>query len=114
MAALTAASDPPIVDDDEFSKILAELLADAVTRHPRTTMVLCSLPILGEDLSSELNQRRIERKPHHVSGVTDPSQYALVRYRVSIGGFGEKWEGYFTISSHLSRTTGNGRQDSGN
>jgi len=61
VAALTAASDPPVVDDDEFSKILAELLADAFTHHPRTTMVLCSLPILGEDLSSELNQRRIAR-----------------------------------------------------
>lgn len=51
---------PPVPTDTEFLPLFTTTLAEIARTHPDTHIVVCSIPILGEQLDSTLNgQRRI-------------------------------------------------------
>lgn len=52
---------PPISDDEEFASRAAEAFNRLATLSLETTFIVCSLPILGEELKTPLNQQRRER-----------------------------------------------------
>ena len=52
---------PPINNDEEFISLAAEAFNRLSTLSFETTFIVCSLPILGEELTSPLNQQRRER-----------------------------------------------------
>ncbi len=52
---------PPYSDDAEFASIFSEMLFSIEQEHPSISLIVCSLPIIGEDLNSLLNERRRQR-----------------------------------------------------
>lgn len=58
---LINAKTPPYGNDDEFAGVFAEVLFTIEQAHPAIPLIICSLPIIGENLSSELNERRRQR-----------------------------------------------------
>ncbi|PKL27216.1 MAG: hypothetical protein CVV46_12645 [Spirochaetae bacterium HGW-Spirochaetae-2] len=52
---------PPVPTDSEFLPLFSASLAEITRTRPEAHLVVCSLPILGEDLDSELNGQRQER-----------------------------------------------------
>ena len=58
---LINAKTPPYAHDDEFAGIFSDMLFAIEQAHPTIPLIICSLPIIGEDLSSELNERRRQR-----------------------------------------------------
>ncbi len=52
---------PPIERDEEFGPLFDQSLDRLTFLAPSTTFIVCSLSILGEELSSPLNQKRRQR-----------------------------------------------------
>ncbi len=52
---------PPIDSDEEIAPLVDQALDRLTFLSPMTTFIVCSLSILGEELSSPLNQKRRQR-----------------------------------------------------
>ncbi len=52
---------PPIESDEEFGPLFDHALDRLTFLAPSTSFIVCSLPILGEELASPINQKRRQR-----------------------------------------------------
>ncbi len=52
---------PPRGDDEEFAEVFSEMLFAIEQEHPSISLIICSLPIIGENLESLLNEKRRQR-----------------------------------------------------